>query len=553
MSAARTRKTATLVIGAVALLGAQAVPPSWFSARGGRTRPGEGDSDSADATTPRLATAAPPVARSRTHSAPKAPPSTPSEPERVRVHGTVRTADGDLVGAGEVYLHDLARGVVGSVRVGEADGPSYSLALPLSALSGDRLTVGFVGTGYARASTSVAIPAAGDYAVDLAVARGHTVSGRIVDAAGRGISGLPLTFTTALVTPHSEWGPVMGEGPERARASADSTYAEGRAATDADGRFVVRGLAPGPYGIVSSSTDWLLEPTAPVRAPHDGEVVVLAHPTYRLLVDVRNARDRRPIGDFALVARVLVPGQVPYPIHLRGYSGRAVAFWRSMRGGREDGGFRISVPFQAVGWRATERSVEYAPGDRSQELQVAVDPEETGILHVRVRDPDGRPFGTNVTLFLSPSGAEPGSADAVLEGRSESRGQFQVRVNRGEWDVEVSPGAGGWVALPSWKGRASVVAGAETSIDARIPAHGTLRFRRTAGTPPEVVRLLLLRPEGRSRRGFTTLLERHEDVKEAIAESGSWQYVATIAGSARRWTGSVIVPEGGEPVSVVLD
>jgi hypothetical protein len=92
---------------------------------------------------------------------------------------------------------------------------------------GDR-TIEFQKTGFVVAHKPVEITAGKDVRIDVELDRGRELRGRVTDHSGRGLSGVYIAASVA--EQRSSWNPVM---------------------TDADGTFLMQGLAEGKYKVTA--------------------------------------------------------------------------------------------------------------------------------------------------------------------------------------------------------------------------------------------------------------------------------------------------------------
>lgn len=132
--------------------------------------------------------------------------------------------------------------------------------------------------GYAHDEVELAVGSAGAPDVRLVLSRGESLSGRVVDRAGRSVGGLFV-----LATPES--------GDPRAGRSLP------------DGSFTIVGLAPQAYNLVARS-DLGSFAFRPGVSPGPSEIVLTLRPAGRLLLRVHGP-DGAPVrGAYATVARI---------------------------------------------------------------------------------------------------------------------------------------------------------------------------------------------------------------------------------------------------------
>jgi protocatechuate 3,4-dioxygenase beta subunit len=131
---------------------------------------------------------------------------------------------------------------------------------------------------YGRADTEVTVGGAGADEVRLALSRGLTLSGRVIDTRGNGVPGLNVS--------------AQAKGPDGETSSASFVT------TLPDGSFQMGGLKDVPHRVVASS-DVGLFATREGVSPGDKDVVLTLRPGGRVMVQVVDAEGRPVEGAWA--------------------------------------------------------------------------------------------------------------------------------------------------------------------------------------------------------------------------------------------------------------
>jgi carboxypeptidase family protein len=124
---------------------------------------------------------------------------------------------------------------------------------------------------YGRAESEVTVGSSGAGEVRLALSRGLTLSGRVIDTRGNGVPGLNVS--------------AQAKGPDGGMDSA------GFASTLPDGSFQMGGLKDVPHRVVASS-DVGFFATREGVSPGDKDVVLTLRPGGRVMVQVVDAEGR---------------------------------------------------------------------------------------------------------------------------------------------------------------------------------------------------------------------------------------------------------------------
>jgi hypothetical protein len=340
--------------------------------------------------------------------------------EGSRLRGRVLDADGPVPGAVVALFPLDERGERGpGMRTGRTDGEGAFVFAGL--VAGRYVLVVAAGTNGPRTSETVEIPAGGEAIREVRLHSG-SISGRVVDAEGRGVGD-----TTVLV--------VRGDPPADATVEVLLEALKGQTLTAPDGTFEVPGLPSGRYV---------------VRVRHDAHAaarsaeIALADGEARTGVEVRLARSG------ALVLVVSGPdGPVDAIAVLatdeRGRCPSVVPVLRRGEGGR------IAIPHLAPGnWRLVVDAEGLAPAvldglavpDHGV-LERRVVLVRGGTLRIRVADAAGAP-APGVRLLLEPLDGTPPvrllhgrdlvgpplvtESDGTAVIRNAPPGRFRVRV-----------------------------------------------------------------------------------------------------------------------------
>ncbi|MHC4932654.1 MAG: hypothetical protein ACYTGV_10750, partial [Planctomycetota bacterium] len=211
--------------------------------------------------------------------------------------------------SGRVSLADGSPGTIGSVfAVGEVEGRrrllsartetergAFEIALAFEGASSPwSIDVSLRTVGFVRRQRTIRVVPGGEYTVDFVLDRGSALAGLILDSAGNPVRGLHV-LARSMQTPH--WGLVsdhliayrrliVGDGEETVH------FAHG--STDESGRFELKGLPDGTFGLFSMSEEWILVQDGLLRPP-DRTVRVLALPALSLIGTVTDARTGQPL------------------------------------------------------------------------------------------------------------------------------------------------------------------------------------------------------------------------------------------------------------------
>ncbi|HEX8408104.1 MAG TPA: carboxypeptidase-like regulatory domain-containing protein [Thermoanaerobaculia bacterium] len=286
--------------------------------------------------------------------------------------------------------------------------------------------------------------------VDVMLERAATLRGRV----HRGDRGVPDVHVTIL--------------------SGSRTRRDASANTDAEGKFEIGGLAPGPYRLGIFQMDQLIDRTMEVEAP--GNVDVALPPAGTLQARVIDAATGGPVREFAFSvepvtdqARTRGPGGVQRGQHA------------------EDGTFRVTVPVGT--YRVTVGAMGYTSSDP---LEVRVTEEGAPPLDIplgrgisvtgRVTDEAGLPIAEADVMVvgaeLQRMGRRPAPRVGPGHARSAEDGTFTITgVEAGEAQMTVRKQ--GYVAF-----RKSLEAEGPLSIDVKLVRGMSLPGIVTRGGKP---------------------------------------------------------------------
>jgi hypothetical protein len=147
--------------------------------------------------------------------------------------------------------------------------------------------------GYGGDETVVSVSDSPPAEMRLALSRGLSLAGKVVDAGGRGVAGLFLS-----ATPMSEERPSWGAG----------------AVTVPDGTFVISGLTDRPHSLLARSELGMYAFRSGVR-PGDSDVQLTLRPGGRALVQVTGPDGAPVAGAWANLVKIA-------GVHVRGVGGR---------------------------------------------------------------------------------------------------------------------------------------------------------------------------------------------------------------------------------------
>jgi hypothetical protein len=440
----------------------------------------------------------------------EAPVRVPSEAVAFVV-GRLVDAEGRPVSGGSVRLefpHTGDRPVAGEAD----DRGAFEVRL---SLSGDHGTADLVATGPTHVPVRVTIavrPGETSHVGDLVLAAGGAAHGRVVDEDGRPIAGAWVTEGWPRVPPESQRRRV---GP---RTFSDAGEI---ARTDADGRFRLAGIRPGPRRLYAGTDGHLAGASSlvAVRAGETTEVPAIALRAYR--------------PEEILVVRVLAPDGSPVPRADLRYRYRSLA--GSGGGSRvadENGRVRFIVDpgdvYEITALDPRERWARSASRDHRGGDEVELRLGSFRDVEIVVRDGEGRPVERFEAALLDADGGHlrhwPDDAPRA-EGRLTLRVPdmpFRVRVaapGHAETETEVL-GPGG-IAVP-------------IAITLRaLP--GIRGFVTRGGRPVAGARVVLYAMAPRGQRiehdGFVVRVDPHP--RAETASDGEGRFALTLREAGR--------------------
>ncbi|MFG0318505.1 MAG: carboxypeptidase regulatory-like domain-containing protein [Planctomycetota bacterium JB042] len=359
----------------------------------------------------------------------------------------------------------VLRGEEAAALVGEEASPSlYAVA----ELPSDRLEIGARAEGYAPFHRGgVDVPSGERVRFDIDLVPEATISGVVLDA-----GGTPREGASVAVTRQTTSTVDLGGGMRFSRRVAvrrdggDAEIVEGgvdaRVTADADGRFEVRGLAPGDYSLVATHREWAPSEAVSVSLGEDGlegiEIGLrtggrLVGTTYdadgNLLVGGTVRLNQAPVGGVP-GGRTMVGGGPD--LTGTGLDGGGLAATSDESGRYEltgilPGRYFAELKGPAKGGRPGGMIMLSGFGDGPKGTPVTIEEGETATLDlalpptgsVRGRVSEaGRPLA-NVPVSLAKSGAMiPGFGGPST--RTDDDGRFLLAdVEPGEYEMTVSP------------------------------------------------------------------------------------------------------------------
>jgi len=468
--------TKAVVIGAVAALAVvvlSVLPASWGAKPSAKSSP---DAGPAPLARPERATeAVPPELRGLA----RAETEEPTVASGRSLRGGVFTQDGSPITGARVSVVQGSPGRVLGQGTTDAGG-RYDVPLAAEHASGEEPRAVLVvaeADGFLRERREVDLQP-GATRVDFVLGAGLAFAGWVVDVTGRPVRDLPVRLVTLGYPPHMIFGSLYWSEAKRL-ATDEGGYVEARARTDAGGRFEVRGLDTGRYGLISDDLRWFVKQEELVEVTRGRDLPVvrfLALPARAVTGRVTNAA----------TGERLVKGHVEMMLHAPDSdsmgSGAAVLDGRYLAGWSLDdelsGYVEVKVTASADGYKDASASGSLDPEHPILTLDLSVEPivEEHGEVVLTAVEPRGAPF-PGLVDFRARRKDDP---RVNLLGRPvpEGNGVFRFSLPAGKYDVTVEPFhllghyAAGRVeveVLPREEVAASVVLGGGATLRVRLP------------------------------------------------------------------------------------
>jgi hypothetical protein len=251
-----------------------------------------------------------------------------------RVHAATRVRAGVeavvFVTTGNGGSDVLAQAIVGS------DG-AYRISMAVPSSDGIDVELGARVPGALAGFARLHVRAGDVVRHDLALARGSTIAGRVLDSHGNAMAGLELMANSPRVLGMtSRVGRLFRTvRPGRLLSSSGASYHEGRAFTGPDGRFEMTGLPEGEYTFWTPSSEWMVRQTERVPAPSVGVTLVvdpLAGFSIRVLDDA-SGNELRSFDGMAEIAAGVQRTAMP----VRSEEGADEFLWRELDAERTQG------------------------------------------------------------------------------------------------------------------------------------------------------------------------------------------------------------------------
>jgi RNA polymerase sigma factor (sigma-70 family) len=437
-------------------------------------------------------------------SAPEAP-SLPAERRDVfLVKGVVRGARGFMpfaldASSGERRLLGFADYSLG------ADGSFAVHISPVGAQAPLEIEFGVSGHGFVRQSRRIVAEPGGEYRADFDVGPGVGIAGAVADPDGRPVPGIAV-FAIARKEPPQGLASRYLLDIERLLV-ADEHFARGD--TDALGRFEIKGLMPGTYGLYSWSEDWILEHDLLV-AP-EGDARVTAFPAHAVTGTVRDARTGGNVASASVIVTLKTPSGWGCTKAAAVRDGLVWVVWKP-QGPEVEEGFDATVAVEATGYHAAERVLRFPKDTRRVATDFLLDPveaEKLALLRIEVTDTRGRMVAEELFPVLSAAGERPTTTEFGVV----APGIFELRAPAGSWSLRLAPRRGMGEPL-AWSG--TVELGRDEVLRCTLPAFGVIRLRH-AGAESWIAEAEA--PGGNHSYGFEV---EGEEIR-LVAVPGEWK------------------------------
>lgn len=379
--------------------------------------------------------------------------------------------------------------------------------------------------------------------VDIALSKGGTISGQVVDSQGHAV--LDATLRAELSG--------GGGGPPMPRMFGSG---ENEVMTDAEGRYELTGLAPGTWSVTGSHPDWS-ESTVSVE-----------------LEDAPATADIR-LGRGGAIGGVVVAAGYPVAGADVGLAEAGGAGFRGFGGGQnsltgEDGRFRFErLSPGRYTLSATLRSQSSAPveavvtGDAAQEVTLSLS--EGAAIHGTI---SGLPQEQLVGISINASGPDGyfastrAGADGTFELTGVPEGSIRLRANAGSFmtgsrtanaDVTIGPGQteafAEIVFEPGYRVEVRVSRNAQPVPDAFVNAFPESGGGRSASARTDELGSCVLEGLQDGSYNFMANLQGGSPVRETVAISGDTMVDLDVPPA--RIAGTVVDAGTGQPLGDV--